>query len=183
MRSIIIILTIFVAWINVSGQQNDEINIDQNYYGKYLGLNFPDTIPVVFAPDFISGKGRLHCFPAFSVDNKEIYWMTIPPKIMTVREIDGKWTSPEIASFSTNGNNLAPFVAHDNTIYFSSNREGGYGGLDIWYVTKTDSNFTNPVNIGEKINTANSESTPTVSKNKTIFYAGYVQGKLYNLVI
>jgi WD40-like Beta Propeller Repeat len=179
MKKIITILTLLAVWINVSGQQNNEIGKETNYTGEYLGLNFPDTIPVVFAPDFISGKGRLHCFPSFSVDNKEIYWMTIPPKIMTIREIDGKWTYPKLASFST-GHNHAPFVAHDNTIYFSSTREGGQGSLDIWYTIKTDSNFTVPINIGNKINTSNSESTPTVSKNKTMFYAGSKKGKLYN---
>ena len=171
---------ILTASLNVSGQQNDEINIiDQNYKGEYLGLNFPDTIPKVFAPGFISGKGRLHCFPTFSIDNKEIYWLILPPKIMTIREIDGKWTDPQIASFSTGGNNLAPFVAHDSMIYFSSSREGGQGRQDIWYTTKTDSNYTVPVNIGDKINTDKLETNPTVSKNKTIYYTGSVQiGKI-----
>ena len=183
MRKIITVLIILAIWINVSSQQNGEKIIDAKYKGEYLGLNFPDTVPEIFAPGFISGKGRLHCFLAFSVDNKEIYWMTIPPKIMTIREIDGIWTSPELAPFSTGNRNQAPFVAHDNTIYFSSNRDGGKGRLDIWYTTKTDSNFTIPINIGNKINTGNSESTPTVSENKTMFYAGSVRGKLYNVGI
>ncbi len=180
MRKIIILFTIFTVWINVSGQQNDEIILDINYKGEYLGLDFPETVPEIFAPGLISGKGRLHCFPSFSVNNKEIYWMTIPQKIMTMREVDGKWTSQEIASFSSSGLNLAPFIAHDNTIFFSSDREGGHGRFDIWYTTKTDSNYTIPTNIGDKINTGNSESTPTVSENMTMFYTGSVQGKLYN---
>ena len=183
MRKISIIIAILTVWMNVSGQQNDEINKETNYKGEYLGLNFPDTVPEIFAPGFISGKGRLHCFLAFSVDNKEIYWMTIPPKIMTIREIDGIWTSPELASFSTENRNQTPFVAHDNTIYFSSNRDGGKGRLDIWHTTKTDSNFTIPINIGSKINTGNSEAAPTLTENKTMFYSGSVQGKLYNVGI
>lgn len=183
MRNVIIILVVLSSWINASGQQNEEIISDTNYTGEYLGLNFPDTVPEIFAPGFISGKGRLHCFLAFSVDNKEIYWMTIPPQIMTIREIDGKWTSPELASFSTENRNQTPFVAYDKTIYFSSNREGGQGGLDIWYTTKTDSNYTIPINIGDKINTGKSESAPTISENKTMFYSGSAQGKLYNVGI
>ena len=180
MRKVIIILVLLAVWINIYGQQNKEIKSEKNYKGEYLGLNYPDTVPEIFAPDFISGKGRLHCFPSFSVDNKEIYWLTLPPRIMTIREIDEKWTCPELASFSTGRNNQAPFVAHDNTIYFSSTREGGQGQLDIWYATKTDSNYTLPINIGNKINTDKSESNPTVSNNKTMFYTGSVQGKLYN---
>lgn len=151
--------------------------------GEYLGQKPPGMVPEIFAPGFISGKGRLHCFPSFSVDNKQIYWMIIPPQIMTMREIDGIWTSPKSPSFSRGSRNQAPFVAHDNTIYFSSNGEGGQGGLDIWFTTKTDSNFTIPINIGDKINTGNSESAPTVSENKTIFYTGTAEGKLYNMGI
>ncbi len=155
-----------------------------NFKNAYLGQDLPGDTPVIFAPDYISGKGRLHCFPSFSIDNKEMYWMIIPPKIMAMREIDGIWTSPEFPSFSSLGSrNQAPFVAHDNTIYFASNREGGYGGLDIWCTTKIDSGYTTPINIGDKINTGNSESTPTLSENKTMFYTSSVQGKLYNFGI
>ncbi len=183
MKKIIILFTIFTVSITVSGQQSDEIILDSNYKGEYLGLNFPDTVPEIFAPNFISGKGRLHCFPSFSPDKKEIYWMTIPPKIMMMKEIAGKWTHPEPAWFSTGGRNQAPFVAHDNTLYFSSTREGGQGQLDIWVTHKKDGEYSDPINIGNKINTEKGESTPTVSKNKTLFYAGSVQGKLYNLGI
>jgi len=179
MRKLIVVLIILNVSINVLGQQND-ITINTNYKGGYLGLNFPDTVPEIFATDFISGKGRLHCFPSFSVNNKEIYWMTIPPKIMTMREIEGHWTYPEPASFSIGRINQAPFVAHDNTIYFSSNAPGGQGHLDIWYTTKIDSSYAVPVNIGNKINTDKLESNPTVSENKTIFYTGSIKGKLYN---
>jgi hypothetical protein len=160
-----------------------DIILDTNYKGEYLGLDFPDTIPEVFAPGFISGKGRLHCFPAFSPDKKEMYWMTIPPQIMTIREIDGNWTYPELASFSDSSWNKSPFIAHDNTIYFSSNREGGQGQGDIWYVTKTDSTYDIPINIGDKINTDKSQGAATVSINKTIFYTGTAQGKLYSMGI
>ena len=152
MSKVIIMLILLTGWANIYGQQNKEIKSEKNYKGEYLGLNFPDTTPEIFAPDFISGKGRMHCFPSFSVDKKEIYWMTLPPKIMTIREVNGKWTYPELAPFSTGRNNQTPFVAHDNTIYFSSTREGGQGSLDIWYITKTDSNYAVPINIGDKIN-------------------------------
>jgi len=48
-----------------------------------------------------------------------------------MREIDGRWTYPERASFSTGDNNQAAFIAPDNRMYFSSTREGGQGRLDI----------------------------------------------------
>lgn len=51
MTKTITLLTIFTVWINISGQQSDEIISDLNYKGKYLGLNFPDTVPEIFAPN------------------------------------------------------------------------------------------------------------------------------------
>ena len=181
---VIVMLAILIITTNsLYGQQNDETIKERNYKGEYLGLDFPDTVPEIFAPDFISGNGRLHCFPSFSPDKKEMYWMTIPPKIMTIKEISGKWTHPEPAWFSTGGRNQTPFVAHDNTIYFSSNREGGQGSLDIWYIPEIEGEYTHPINIGDKINTNEGQSAPTVSKNNTMFFTGSVQGKLYNMGI
>ena len=166
-----------------SWQMPENINNFPLLTGAYFGQKSPGLIPEIFAPNYISGKGRLHCFPSFSADNKEVYWMTIPPKIMVLKEIDGKWTSPKLASFCDGSRNQAPFVSHDNTIYFSSNRENGEGGLDIWYTKKTDSNYAVPINIGDKINSGKSETTPTLSENKTMFYAGSAQGKLYSMGI
>ncbi len=49
----------------------------------------------------------------------------------------------------------AVFNPTDNTLYFSSNRTGGYGGYDIYksiYNPQTDS-WSNPVNLGFPVNT------------------------------
>ncbi len=180
MRKIITIFTLLTVWINASGQITDDIIQDMNYRGDYLGLPAPGLLPEIFAPNDISGKGRLHCFPSFSIDTKEMYWMIIPPKIMMMKEIEGIWSDPEIAPFSTGPNDQAPFVAHDSTLYFSSTREGGQGMLDIWYIPKIDGSYSDPINMGENINTDRMESHPTVSKNKSIFFTGSAQGKLYD---
>lgn len=148
--------------------------------GDYLGQKPPGEVPEVFAPDIISGNGRLHTFPAFSNDNKEIYWMVIPPQIMTMNENSQGWTNPAKATFSTGSNNQAPIVAHDGKIYFASVRTSGNGNLDIWYVNKSDTGYSLPINIGRKVNSSNSESMPSVSGRNTLFYVGNLEGKLYN---
>lgn len=54
------------------------------------------------------------------------------------------------------------FITPDGkTLYFSSNKPGGEGGLDIWYSDK-DSNgkWKEPVNCGNIINTPYNEDTP-----------------------
>jgi len=59
-------------------------------------------------------------------------------------------------------------------LYFSSNREGGRGGMDLWYTSRDASNekseFSMPVNLGGTVNTLGDEITP--------FYDG-VDGTLY----
>ncbi|MGD0341759.1 MAG: OmpA family protein [Bacteroidales bacterium] len=54
------------------------------------------------------------------------------------------------------------FITPDNSkLYFSSNRPGGFGELDIWVAErKDDGSWNAPVNCGEVINTAFNEDTP-----------------------
>jgi outer membrane protein OmpA-like peptidoglycan-associated protein/tetratricopeptide (TPR) repeat protein len=54
------------------------------------------------------------------------------------------------------------FITPDGkTMYFSSNKPGGEGGLDIWYSEKgSDGKWQEPVNCGNIINTPYNEDTP-----------------------
>ncbi|OFY66634.1 MAG: hypothetical protein A2Y71_14665, partial [Bacteroidetes bacterium RBG_13_42_15] len=54
------------------------------------------------------------------------------------------------------------FISPDGkTLYFSSNRAGGEGELDIWSATKNnDGSWKQPVNLGNTINTPYDEDTP-----------------------
>ncbi len=56
-------------------------------------------------------------------------------------------------------------------LYFVSNREGGFGGTDIWVCTIDSSeNFGNPVNCGNKINSKANEITPFFNQNDSYLY-------------
>ncbi len=58
-------------------------------------------------------------------------------------------------------------------MYFVSDRPGGFGGRDIYRIVKLpDGTWSQPMNLGEKINTANEEDAPFIaSDNKTLFFA------------
>jgi hypothetical protein len=47
-----------------------------------------------------------------------------------------------------------------NTIVFTSNRPGGYGGFDLYYSVYSNGQWGKPVNFGNKINTAYDEYRP-----------------------
>jgi hypothetical protein len=66
--------------------------------------------------------------------------------------------------FSLNEENSAIYsgtLSNDgNTMIFSSNREGGLGGFDLYSSTYTDGAWSQPINLGNNVNTAGNETTP-----------------------
>ena len=75
-------------------------------------------------------------------------------------ESDGTWTEPKNLGKKINHpdyNELTPYLASDGeTLYFSSNRPGGYGDNDIWMTKRLDKTWlkwSDPVNLGSPINT------------------------------
>ncbi len=77
---------------------------------------------------------------------------------------------------------LAPdslIVAHpaispdDLTLYFTSDMPGGYGGKDIWKVTRRsrDDSWSEPVNLGPEINTKGNEVFPYVHPDGALYFS------------
>lgn len=62
---------------------------------------------------------------------------------------------------STNTQPAVGLLNGEEVLFFSSNRNGGQGGMDIWYSKiKTKDEYVTPVNAGVKINTMEDEITP-----------------------
>jgi outer membrane protein OmpA-like peptidoglycan-associated protein/tetratricopeptide (TPR) repeat protein len=61
--------------------------------------------------------------------------------------------------------------ADGKTLFFTSNRPGGFGGLDI-YMSKLDRNndWGPAINLGPNINTSYNEESPFISNNDSILY-------------
>jgi tetratricopeptide (TPR) repeat protein len=65
-------------------------------------------------------------------------------------------------------------VANDgNTIFFVSNRKGGLGGRDIYYIRKdANGKWSEPINMGPEVNTIWDEESPFLSiDNKTLYFS------------
>jgi hypothetical protein len=57
------------------------------------------------------------------------------------------------------------------TMYFASNREGGYGGTDIWMSRRLPSGaWSDPVNLGPTINTPQDEESPFITNDGRALY-------------
>jgi len=62
-------------------------------------------------------------------------------------------------ALSGSSNDKCPFV-NRNLLVFASDREGGYGGFDLWYSRLIDGEWSAPVNFGERINSEYDEYRP-----------------------
>jgi outer membrane protein OmpA-like peptidoglycan-associated protein/tetratricopeptide (TPR) repeat protein len=66
-----------------------------------------------------------------------------------------------------------PALSPDNKqLYFVSDRDGGYGNTDIYVVDILgDNSYSEPRNLGEKVNTAGREMFPFVDQNNTFYFS------------
>ncbi|MDD2824658.1 MAG: hypothetical protein PHR05_05625, partial [Bacteroidales bacterium] len=62
---------------------------------------------------------------------------------------------------SSAGNDKSPSLYGDYLV-FASDREGGYGGFDLYYSRYENNAWTDPVNFGSKVNSANDEYRPVI---------------------
>jgi peptidoglycan-associated lipoprotein len=85
------------------------------------------------------------------------------------------WSDPEDLKIVSDSMIAAhPALSADGlTMYFSSNVFGGFGGSDLWKITRaseSDNLWSEPVNLGSQINTSGNEMFPFVRKD-TLFFA------------
>jgi outer membrane protein OmpA-like peptidoglycan-associated protein len=91
----------------------------------------------------------------------------------SVSSSDG-WSTPEELPFNSDAYSTAhPALSPDgSTLYFASDRPGTKGLSDLWMVDiHVDGSFSDPVNLGDTINTEGRETFPFVSSDNKLFYA------------
>jgi outer membrane protein OmpA-like peptidoglycan-associated protein/tetratricopeptide (TPR) repeat protein len=89
------------------------------------------------------------------------------------RKIGNDWGKPFdlSAPVNTPGWESQPSLSADGrTLYFVSNRKGGYGGYDIWKSILTAKGWGEPINMGPNINTAFDEQSPFIHPDDSTLY-------------
>jgi outer membrane protein OmpA-like peptidoglycan-associated protein/tetratricopeptide (TPR) repeat protein len=72
---------------------------------------------------------------------------------------------------NTPGWESQPSISADGrTLFFVSNRKGGYGGYDIWKSTITSNGWGEPENLGPNINTSFDEQSPFIHPDDSTLY-------------
>lgn len=152
----------------------------QNFIGGSVKKSEADDIVKlkIMLADFNGETGKWNSFfeasfndpeysfthPAFSLDGKTLYFVSDMPGgyggtdiwMATLKE-DFTFETPVNAGAGVNtvGNEMYPFVANDNALYFSSNGHAGLGGLDIFRTEKGSNGlYAGAYNLGSPLNSS-----------------------------
>jgi hypothetical protein len=146
----------------------------------------PRNFPVIQSGHFANGTmapdGSRFYFTVCSNTNEP--WDAIKTRceIFMTKRVGAVWSQPERLPDYINMEGVTathPFVVHQRgqeVLYFSSNREGGRGGMDLWYAARDlgidDIDFTFPVNLGPVVNTLGDEVTPFYNiEDQTLYFS------------
>ena len=89
---------------------------------------------------------------------------------------NGEWSPPITLGYgiNTRAQEMTPFLAHDNeTLFFATNGREGLGSFDIYYTKRLDDTWqkwSDPVNLGSKINTSGAEKSFTFLGETAVAY-------------
>ncbi len=137
--------------------------------------------PVNIIPD-LGVDGDVYS-TSLSADGKELYIYrsdNFDGNLYVSHYLNNKWSPIKKLNDNINTKYWESHASISNdglTLYFTSNRKGGYGGLDIYKATRTsvkNDDWANVENLGPDINTPYNEETPFISKDgKTLFFSSY----------
>ncbi|MCB9263268.1 MAG: PD40 domain-containing protein [Flavobacteriales bacterium] len=146
-----------------------KLNDNNNLWSQGTNLGNPVNTPENEGAFSASADGKYIYFTSCSrpggVGRCDIWFSTL----------DGdKWSKPENLGLPVNTKEWEsqPSISADGvTLYFVSNRPGGYGGTDIWYAIKqNDSVWSKPINLGPGINTEGDEEFPFIHNDGVTLY-------------
>lgn len=145
----------------------------------FLGNSIATNTPSLFAKGLVSDGMNNRDF-TISPDGSQVFY-SIQQRdfsistIVSISKKKGKWSQPEIAPFSGMYKDLeAAFSPDGNRIWFCSNRPASAADttddFDIWYVDKTSSGWSEPVNAGPTVNSPTDEFYPSVGRNGNLYF-------------
>lgn len=93
--------------------------------------------------------------------------------LYTSEKVDGKWQKPKELSFNSPNYSVGhPSLSGDGkTLYFSSNMPGGYGGSDLYKSVYDGETWSEPINLGNEINTPGNEVFPYIHKSGKLYFS------------
>lgn len=162
-------------------------------YGPYLGQESPGMKAEIFAPGIISTHSS-EINSVFAPDRDEFYFTTWTKEagtaIMLTRQVEGRWTAPAVASFSTHHSDVDPAMSYDGKRIFFGTRRPRPGetetrtGFDIWFANRNETGWDKAQSLGPVVNSGKSQIYPTVTRDGTLYFQalreeGYGRADIY----
>ena len=149
---------IYVSYLSENGKWSTATKLPMNVNTKM------DESSVQIHPDgktlFFASNGHI------GLGSHDLY--------KTVRREDGSWTTPENLGYPINTfhRESSLLVSADGEVaFFGSDRPGGFGGSDIYYVDINNGAFGKPKNLGSTINTNKNEKFPFINSEGALFFS------------
>lgn len=119
---------------------------------EIIGMNAKGDLLLIYKTDY-KGSGKIY---------------------LSKMDKSGDFSKPEALPAPINGvgDQISACISNDGkTIYFASDRPGGFGGTDIYTCQKqSDDKWSEPKNMGIGVNTPFDEDFPNLSPDGTMFY-------------
>lgn len=152
----------YVLKTKTGWSEPQQMNIDKyeemslGSYSSFWMCADGKTILLAFSK-YAAVEGRV----TYEVDDKQkIPRSKLNDLYVCVKTGPNQWSKPMyLKVVNTNKyTESTPFLASDNaTLYFSSNRKGGFGDRDIWMTKRLDDSWkkwSKPINLGSNVNTS-----------------------------
>lgn len=126
----------------------------------------------------INASGTHNANGTFNLSGNQFYFSRCNEdhgcKLMVANKLGNRWSVPQLASGLNGGHtSTQPMIAKvdgKEVLFFSSDRSGGQGKLDIWYAISDGEGFGPPQNAGAHINSIDNEITPFWSEAEQQLY-------------
>lgn len=154
---------------------NDNGNLDFNYV-----MNLPyfgTVVPAVTGPfpAIKLNSAYNDAYLCFDTNHDSVYFtsdadgdfnicmLRRDPLIKIETWLNSAWEAPlKVNALNSSGNDKCPFIFR-KIMVFASDREGGFGGFDLYYSRFKNGNWETPVNMGSAINTSSDEYRPILA--------------------
>jgi len=147
----------------------------------YMGQAYPDTVPMVFAPDLVSVKGRFEHGISFTPDMQELAFGVLRNSdfsglLYYSKKVDDGWTIPEIFKALKNESVYLPYFSPDGKflLYTQSKSDTANSYKDIWVIEKNDNRWSNPKKLKVPLNEQSSVSNACMSLDGSIYFSSNI---------
>lgn len=153
--------------------------------GDYPDERTPGSVPVVFAPGFISTgcnerdiafspEGDLILFSLGSTGGESF-------DIVEVRRRGELWESPRVAPFSSDAADIEPFFTPEgDAVYFVSNRPSGpddkTNDWNIWTVRRQGGAWGDPMPVSGFAHSDADEYYPSLTRSGALYFTAALEG-------